>query len=100
MQSIRTGCRMQRYDVAVIGAGLAGLWCARDLARRGAKVALIDARPAVDGSIRTTGIFVRRTFEDFAFPPGCLGGPIRRVVLHSPRGLRFALESERDEFRV
>jgi flavin-dependent dehydrogenase len=57
-------------------------------------------RPAVDGSVRTTGIFVRRTFDDFAFPAGTLGAPIRRVVLHSPSGRRLVLEGERDEFRV
>ena len=91
---------MQRYEVAVVGAGLAGLWCARDLARRGAAVLLIDARPAVDGAVRTTGIFVRRTLDEFRFPAGSLGEPIRRVVLHSPRGRRLTLESERDEFRV
>lgn len=91
---------MQRYDVAVVGAGLAGLWCARDLSRHGAHVVLIDARPVVDGFVRTTGIFVRRTFDDFAFPTGCLGAPIRRVIVHSPLGHRLTLESERDEFRV
>ena len=91
---------MQRYEVAVIGAGLAGLWCARDLSRRGVQVVLVDAKPSVEGFVRTTGIFVRRTFDDFAFPAGCLGDPIRRVVLHSPRGRRLVLESARDEFRL
>jgi geranylgeranyl reductase family protein len=32
-----------RYDAAVIGAGPAGAWAARELARRGARVALVDA---------------------------------------------------------
>jgi len=91
---------MERYDVAVIGAGLAGLWCARDLARTNARVLLVDDRPDVDGFVRTTGIFVRRTFEEFAFPPSCLREAIRRVVLHSPRGRRIEFESEHDEFRV
>jgi flavin-dependent dehydrogenase len=91
---------VRRYEVAVIGAGLAGLWCARELSRRGVQVVLIDAGASVEGFVRTTGIFVRRTFDDFAFPAGCLGAPIRRVVLHSPRGRRLVLESERDEFRV
>jgi len=91
---------MERYDVAVIGAGLAGLWCARDLARVNVRVLLVDERPDVDGFVRTTGIFVRRTFEEFAFPPGCLHEPIRRVVLHSPRRRQLEFGSDHDEFRV
>lgn len=87
-------------DVAVVGAGLAGLWSARALARRALRVALIEAEPTVDARVRTTGIFVRRTFEDFAFPAGTLGIPIRRVVLYSPKRRALALESSRDEFRI
>lgn len=89
---------MQRYEVAVIGPR--GIVVARDLSRRGVQVALVDARPSVEGFVPTTGIFVRRTFDDFAFPAGRLGDPIRRVVLYSPRGRRLMLESERNEFRL
>jgi len=87
-------------DVAVIGAGLAGLWAARSLARRGLRVALVEAERAVDARVRTTGIFVRRTLEDFEMPAGTLGEPIRRVVLYSPKRRALELTSSRDEFRV
>ncbi len=88
-------------DVLVVGAGLAGLHTATLLARRGHDVLLVDRRPTLTGAIRTTGIFVRKTLDDFALPPGCLGPPIRRVLLYPP-GLRrpVVLDSERDEFRV
>jgi flavin-dependent dehydrogenase len=88
-------------DVLVVGAGLAGLHTATLLARRGHDVLLVDRRPTVTGAIRTTGIFVRKTLDDFALPPGCLGPPIRRVLLYPP-GLRrpVVLDSDRDEFRV
>jgi flavin-dependent dehydrogenase len=91
---------VQRFDVGVVGAGLAGLWCARALARRGLRIALIDAKPRVDARVRTTGIFVRRTFEEFELPRGCLGRAVRRVVLYSPRRSALTLTSERDEFRI
>ena len=91
---------MERYDVVVVGAGLAGLWCARALGKRGCSVLLIDAKVAVDERVQTTGIFVRRTFEDFELPPGSLGQPIRRVVLYSPARRTLTMESSRDEFRV
>ncbi|MFC4556505.1 NAD(P)/FAD-dependent oxidoreductase [Georgenia faecalis] len=88
-------------DVVVVGAGLAGLYTAAELGRRGHDVLLVDRRPVLTGAIRTTGIFVRRTLEDFALPAALLGPPIRRVVLYPP-GLRrpVTLVSRRDEFRV
>lgn len=92
---------MQNVDVLVVGAGLAGLHTAISLAQRGHDVVLVDRRPSLGGAIRTTGIFVRRTLDDFPLPAGCLGPPIRRVVLYPP-GLRrpVALVSGRDEYRV
>ncbi len=71
-------------DVLVVGAGLAGLHTAALLARRGHDVLLAERRSTLTGAIRTTGIFVRRTLDDFPLPPEHLGPPIRRVVLHPP----------------
>ena len=90
----------ERFDAVVVGAGLAGLQTARLLARRGARVLLADRKASVDSAVHTTGIFVRRTLEDFDFPAGSLGPPVRHVVLHSPAGRSLALESPREEFRV
>nr|WP_203454711.1 NAD(P)/FAD-dependent oxidoreductase [Jiangella aurantiaca] len=88
-------------DVLVVGAGLAGLHTATLLARRGHDVLLTERRPRLDGAIRTTGIFVRRTLDDFELPADCLGPPIRRVVLYPPNRRRpVTLVSERDEYRV
>jgi flavin-dependent dehydrogenase len=92
---------VQTADVLVVGAGLAGLHTATSLARRGHDVLLADRRPTLTGAIRTTGIFVRKTLDDFPLPPDCLGPPIRRVVLYPPRLRRpVTLVSDRDEFRV
>lgn len=91
---------MERCDVAVVGAGLAGLECARRIAARGLRVALLDRRTRLDRGVRTTGIFVRRTLEDFALPQDCLGPAVRRVVLYSPSGAALSLDSPKDEFRV
>lgn len=88
------------YDVAVIGAGPAGLHCSRLLASRGLRVALIDRKPSVSGPVHTTGIFVRKTWEDFPLPDEQLGPPIRDVVLHSPAGRTLPLRAARDEFRI
>jgi flavin-dependent dehydrogenase len=90
-----------RTDVLVIGAGLAGLHTATLLARQGHDVLLAERRTSLAQAVRTTGIFVRKTLDDFPLPPEHLGPPIRRVVLYPP-GMRrpVALNSGRDEYRV
>lgn len=88
-------------DVLVVGAGLAGLHTATLLARQGHDVLLAERRAGLAGAIRTTGIFVRKTLDDFPLPPECLGPPIRRVVLYPPNLRRpVSLTSGRDEYRV
>lgn len=91
---------MKHYDAIIVGAGLAGLHCARLLGRRGLSVLLVDRKNSLDTSIHTTGIFVRRTLEDFDIPADCLGPVVRDVTLYSPSRRSMDLTSERDEFRI
>ena len=91
---------MSTFDVAVVGAGLAGLQFARKVAGRGMRVVLLDRKASLAEGIHTTGIFVRKTWEDFPLPDEQLGRPIREVVLYSPRRRELRLAAERDEFRV
>jgi len=91
---------MRNFDVVIIGSGLAGLQCARLLSRQGAKILLVDRKTDLTKGIHTTGIFVRKTLEDFDFPPATLGKPVRNVTLYSPKLKAINLESEKDEFRV
>lgn len=87
-------------DVVVVGAGLAGLQCARLVAQAGLRVVLLDRKENVGDRVHTTGIFVRKSLEDFALPPSCLGPPVRRVVLYSPARRVLRLSSRHEEFRV
>jgi flavin-dependent dehydrogenase len=91
---------MKRFDAVVVGAGLAGLTFADALARRGFAVLLADRKDRVDAGVHTTGIFVRRTFEDFSIPGHLLGPAVREVVLFSPGRRALPLRSDRPEFRV
>lgn len=91
---------MKHYDVIIVGAGLAGLQCARLLGRQGLGVLLLDRKNSLDSSIHTTGIFVRRTLEDFDIPADCLGPVVRDVTLYAPSRRSLDLTSERDEFRI
>ena len=101
------------HDVAVIGAGLAGLTCARSLVRAGKSVVVLEANDAPGGRVRTDvveGFLLDRGFQalldaypearrelDYAaldlcrFAPGALvrrGGRFHRIVdpFRAPRG--------------
>jgi flavin-dependent dehydrogenase len=88
-------------DVLVVGAGLAGLNTARLLAQRDLSVLVVDRRRSLSTGIRTTGIFVRRTLDDFDLPEHLLGPGIRDVLLYPPsRRSPIRLTSDRDEYRV
>ncbi len=91
---------MKTFDVIIIGAGLAGLQCAKLLSQRGTKVLLVDRKTDLKKGIHTTGIFVRKTFEDFEFPLNSMGKAVRNVTLYSPKLKRLELQSKNDEFRV
>src|SRR5882762_1448180 len=91
---------MEHYDVVIIGAGLAGLQCARLLGEHGLRVLLVDRKESLDASIHTTGIFVRRTLEDFDIPEDCLGPAVRHVTLYAPSRRSMGLTSKHDEFRI
>jgi len=91
---------VERCDVLVVGGGLAGLTCARGLAESGLETVLVDQKRHLAERVHTTGIFVRRTLEDFDLPDDCLGPPVRQVVLYSPARRSIRLTSRHDEFRV
>jgi flavin-dependent dehydrogenase len=91
---------VETFDVVIVGAGLAGLQTTRLLAESGVRALLVDRKRTLEDSVHTTGIFVRRTLEDFHLPEDCLGRPISRVTLYSPARRALALESKQEEFRV
>ncbi|WP_203791239.1 NAD(P)/FAD-dependent oxidoreductase [Paractinoplanes rishiriensis] len=92
---------MREVDVVVVGAGLAGLQTGRLLAQRGLGVLVVERRRSLSAGLRTTGIFVRRTLDDFDVPEHLLGPGVRDVLLYPPsRRAPIRLTSDRDEYRV
>lgn len=65
-----------------------------------AKILLVDRKNDLTKGVHTTGIFVRKTLEDFDFPAGTLGKAVKNVTLYSPKLKTINLTSEKDEFRV
>ncbi len=74
---------MQRYDVIVLGAGAAGMFCAIEAGRRGRRVALIDHAKAPGEKIRISG-GGRCNFTNLDIRPECF-------LSQNPRFARSAL---------
>ena len=83
------------YDIAVIGAGFAGLACARRAAERGLSVVVLDRQSGPGERIHTTGILVKEAWEEWAVPAP-LVRRITRVRVYTPNH-RF-LELDRDRY--
>ncbi len=79
-------------DVAVIGAGFAGLACARSAALRGLRVTLLDRKRQIGVRTHTTGLLVKEAAEDWEVPLR-FTRKIRGVRLYAPSLRAVDLES-------
>ena len=70
--------------MVVVGAGFAGLACARRVAERGLSVLVLDRQPAPGVQIHTTGILVKEAWEEWRAPAGVVRR-IERVRVYTPR---------------
>jgi len=91
---------MESYDLVVVGAGLAGLQFAQAATELGCATLLVDRKDDISRHVHTSGIFVRKTIEDFAIGEECLGPWVGHVVLHSPKHRTVALQAPAGEFRI
>ena len=78
-----------RHDVVIVGAGLAGLACARDLIGAGTDVVVVEARDRPGGRVEGATLADGRTVQ--------MGGELVGTVHHAYRGLvaELGLELER-----
>ncbi len=74
---------MQKLDVVIVGAGFAGLACARVLGQAGYQVVVLERKPDSGARLGTTGLLVPELLE--AFPIPChLYRRIPRLRLYAP----------------
>ena len=71
------------YDIIVIGAGFAGLACARRAVQRGLSVLVLDRKSEPGRHVHTTGILVQEAWEEWAAPAE-LVRRIGRVRVYAP----------------
>lgn len=72
------------YDIGIVGAGFAGLACARVAARRGLRVLVVDRKPEPGERMHTTGIVVKEAAERWEIP-AVLTRRVRGVRVYAPR---------------
>ena len=71
------------WDLAIVGAGFAGLAAARSAALRGLRVVVLEAKPELGVRLHTTGIFVREAADAYDIPVR-LSRRVARVRLYGP----------------
>jgi flavin-dependent dehydrogenase len=73
---------MKNFDVIVIGASFAGIACAKQVAREGLSVAVLERKKDVQKGIHTTGVLVNEAADLLDIPPH-LCKEIKQVRLYS-----------------
>lgn len=75
--------RTHDYDVGIVGAGFAGLACARAAARRGLSVLVIDRKAEPGERMHTTGLVVKEAAERWEIP-ATLARRVGGIRLYAP----------------
>ncbi|MDF0591468.1 NAD(P)/FAD-dependent oxidoreductase [Candidatus Methanocrinis natronophilus] len=85
---------MERYDVAVIGAGPAGSMAAKKAVEGGAKVAVFEEHPRSGWPVQCAGLLGVRAVEESQLPPGSfLIRPLRGATIVSPGGFSLSFKA-------
>ena len=83
------------HDLAIVGAGFAGLACARRAAERGLSVVVVDRKREPGERVHTTGILVKEAWEEWSVPDD-LVRKVSRVRVHTPR--HRSVELKRNDY--
>lgn len=85
---------MDRYDVAVIGAGPAGSMAAKKAAESGADVVIFEEHPRAGWPVQCAGLLGVRAMEESELPLAKFAiRPVRGATVFSPGGVQIAFKS-------
>ena len=73
-------------DVIVIGGGPGGLVAAKELASRGAAIAVLEEHQAIGDPVHCTGVLAEDVFDTLALPREAILNPLSTVRFVSPSG--------------
>lgn len=82
---------VRRYDLAIAGAGFAGLVAARRAARRGLSVVVLERKDEAGRPVHTTGILVKEALERLEAETG----PLPPALIRAVPGIRLYAPSLR-----
>ena len=84
-------------DVIVIGGGPGGLCTARQLARNGFDVALMEEHHAIGSPVHCTGVLSWDAYTEFDLPRTAILNHLNTVRFYSPSGQTFSYTHDRPE---
>jgi len=91
----RCPCGMERYDVAVIGAGPAGSMAAKKAAEGDANVIILEEHPRAGWPVQCAGLLGVRAMEESELPLAKFAiRPVRGAFVVSPGGFQITFRSK------
>ena len=74
------------HDAIIVGGGPAGLYAARQLARGGVDVVVLEEHGTIGEPVHCTGVLAADAFDEFGVPDGSVLNDLRTVEFHPPAG--------------
>ncbi|MCK5397221.1 MAG: NAD(P)/FAD-dependent oxidoreductase [Thermoplasmata archaeon] len=88
------------YDVIVVGGGPVGGWTARNIAKAGLKVAVIEEHIKVGEPVQCAGIITPRVFDMVDFAEPSIINEVTGANIFSPAGNKMAIGTEKVQAKI
>ncbi|MEM4311367.1 MAG: NAD(P)/FAD-dependent oxidoreductase [Nitrososphaerales archaeon] len=93
---------MDIYDALIVGGGLAGLLCAREIAKEGFRVRVFEEHLEIGRPEKCDGLISLRALKELGFDKDekFIRNRIKKASLFSPKGYELSLKAENQEVIV